>query len=187
MVTNGRRNRNLIFEVAFEGCTFKGDKDIGQAFTTSFGAQFGTKRDNCLLFDWSVLLANKPRINLEDLESPFSVTEIKMTTMELGAEKALGPDGFLILFFQKYWSIIERDMVKLCNDFHNHFDNLERINWANIVILPKTDALAAVSDYCPISLINAPLKFIYKMLSTRLSKVIDRLVDNSQSTFIKGR
>lgn len=78
-------------------------------------------------------------------------------------------------------------MVNLCKDFHNHSTNLERINWVNIVLLPKSDAPVAVADYRPISLINAPLRIISKILSSRLSKVIDLLVDNSQSIFIKGR
>ncbi|XP_039146809.1 uncharacterized protein LOC120284053 [Dioscorea cayenensis subsp. rotundata] len=78
-------------------------------------------------------------------------------------------------------------MIKLCKDFYNHSANLERINWANIVLIPKNEAPVSVSDYRPISLINAPLKIISKILATRLSKVIDRLVDHSQSAFIKGR
>lgn len=102
-----------------------------------------------------------------------------MATMDLAADKAPGPDGFPILFFQKFWNIIEKDMVQLCNDFHNHSANLERINWANIVLFPKSDTPTAVTDFRPISLINAPLKIISKILASRLSKVIDQLIDNS--------
>lgn len=76
----------------------KGDTDIERAFTTFFRGQFGSKRDFRLLFDWNVLLANKPRINLEELEAPFSSEEIFAAISGLGVDKAPGPDGFPILF-----------------------------------------------------------------------------------------
>lgn len=42
-------------------------------------------------------------------------------------------------------------------------------------------------DFRPISLINSSLKIISKLLGTRLSKVMNLLVDNKQSAFLKGR
>ncbi|XP_039136185.1 uncharacterized protein LOC120273588 [Dioscorea cayenensis subsp. rotundata] len=72
----------------------RGDKNIGHAFTSFFRSQFGSKRDNRLIFDWSTLLSRKSIINLEDLEAPFSVEEIKMATMDLAANKAPRPDDF---------------------------------------------------------------------------------------------
>lgn len=42
-------------------------------------------------------------------------------------------------------------------------------------------------DYRPISLINSTLKIISKLLATRLGSVLDMLVDNAQSAFLKGR
>ncbi|XP_039120732.1 uncharacterized protein LOC120257303 [Dioscorea cayenensis subsp. rotundata] len=129
-VANGRCNHNHIAEVDFEDNSVKGDADIGRIFTTFFRGQFGTKRDFRFLIDWNVLLANKPRINLEDLKTPFSSEEIFAAISKLGADKAPGPDGFPILFFRKYWHILKTDLCKI---------------------------------------------------------VIDRLVDHSQSAFIKGR
>lgn len=118
---------------------------------------------------------------------PFTSEEIKATFVELGAEKTPGPDYFLILFFQKYWNTVHKDILKLCNDFYNHFTNLEKINWANIILISKADAPVAVFDFRPISLINVALKIISKILATTLSKVIDQLVDKSQLAFINRR
>lgn len=42
-------------------------------------------------------------------------------------------------------------------------------------------------NFHPISLINTTLKIFSKVLAFRLSKVIDSLIDLSQSTFIRGR
>lgn len=55
------------------------------------------------------------------------------------------------------------------------------------MLIPKVDTLEVPGDYRPISLINSTLKIISKMLATRLSKVICRLVEVEQSAFLKGR
>lgn len=64
---------------------------------------------------------------------------------------------------------------------------MERINWANIVLIPKIDSPESPSNYRPISLINASLKIISKLLAARLSNMINSLVDAEQSAFLKGR
>lgn len=65
--------------------------------------------------------------------------------------------------------------------------NLERINWASIALIPKISSRASPSDYRPISLINSSLIIISKILASRLSTVMDPLVDNIQLAFLKGR
>ncbi|KHN25487.1 Transposon TX1 putative 149 kDa protein, partial [Glycine soja] len=44
-----------------------------------------------------------------------------------------------------------------------------------------------ISHFRPISLIGCVYKIIAKILSNRLSKVLNHLVDERQSTFVKGR
>lgn len=65
--------------------------------------------------------------------------------------------------------------------------NLERINWVNIALIPKVQTSEALGDFLPISLINSAMKILSKILASRLSKVMNLLVDNAQSTFLKGR
>lgn len=49
------------------------------------------------------------------------------------------------------------------------------------------ESLESMGDYRPISLINSSLKIISKLLANRLRRVIDSLVDTTQSAFLKGR
>lgn len=107
----------------------------------------------------------------------------------MSPDKAPGPDGFRILFFQKCWDIVKLDIFKLCDDFYSGNANLERINWANIALIPKCQSPDDPSHYRPISLINSTLKIVSKVLANRLSRKIGGLVDLTltQSAFIKGR
>lgn len=121
------------------------------------------------------------------MERPFSVDEIKSVVFELGGNKVLGPDYFPLQFFKQSWEVIQGDLVNLCEDFYSRKANLQRINWASIVLIPKSQTELAPGDFRPISLINDSLKIISKLHASRLSKVMNGLVDNTQFAFIKGR
>ncbi|XP_039114040.1 uncharacterized protein LOC120249550 [Dioscorea cayenensis subsp. rotundata] len=125
--------------------------------------------------------------DLSSLDNPFSQEEIRRAVFDLNADKAPGPDGFPIFFFQKYWEIVKDDIYKLCDDFYWGRANLERINWANIALIPKNQSSENPSQFRPISLINSSLKIISKILANRLRSKINALIDETQSAFIKGR
>lgn len=116
-----------------------------------------------------------------------SSEEIRAATFDLGDDKAPRHDGFPMLFSHKFWDVVGLDVVKLCNDFYDNFANIERINLVNVLLIPKTKAPVSVINYHPISLINSSLKINSQILATRLSRVIDQLVNKSQFSFIKGR
>lgn len=101
-------------------------------------------------------------------------------------DKAPGLDGLPILFYQKFWETIKNDIYQLCDDFYWGRANLEKINLANIALIPKIQAPEDPSHFRPISLINSSLEIISKILANRLRAKIDFLVDVTQSAFIRG-
>lgn len=70
--------------------------------------------------------------------------------------------------------------------FHRNLD-VSKLNLASICLIPKKSDAVTIKDYRPISLINCSFKLITKLLTNRLAKVIDPLIDDSQSAYIKGR
>ena len=137
-VANGCRNRNHIHRISHFDIVYEGDREIGKAFTSLFCSQFGSKQLHRLKINWFRLFASKDHVDLAPLESPFSSDEIRAAVFDLGTNKAPGPDKFLVSFFQKLWDVVGPEVVKLCSDFYIHLVNLENINWANIVLIPKT-------------------------------------------------
>jgi mannosylglycoprotein endo-beta-mannosidase len=65
--------------------------------------------------------------------------------------------------------------------------NFHWLNTANIAMLPKKEGADDISDFRPISLIHAIAKIIAKVLALRLGPLMDELVSNAQSSFIKKR
>lgn len=120
------------------------------------------------------------------MEIPFSKEEIKKVTFDLGADKAPGLDGFLLSFFQKYWTIVEHDIISLYESFYDGSVNLERINWASIALFSKKDNQKSAADFRPICLINYSFKILSKILASLMSRILNFLIDHSQTAFMKG-
>nr|GFC89730.1 RNA-directed DNA polymerase, eukaryota, reverse transcriptase zinc-binding domain protein [Tanacetum cinerariifolium] len=61
------------------------------------------------------------------------------------------------------------------------------VNSAFITLIPKVSNPLSIKDYRPISLVGLHYKIVAKILSNRLSKVIDSIISPEQSAFISGR
>jgi hypothetical protein len=72
-------------------------------------------------------------------------------------------------------------------DFHEGNLDLYRLNCALVTLIPKVGDATNMKQFWPISLLNCSFKIFSKILTLRLSDVVQRIVAPSQSAFIKGR
>jgi hypothetical protein len=54
----------------------------------------------------------------EELTKPFLEEEIRDALFQMERNKAAGPDGLPIEFFQKYWEFMKSDICELFQDFY---------------------------------------------------------------------
>jgi hypothetical protein len=123
----------------------------------------------------------------EFLLKPFTESEIREAIFSCYAEGAPGPNGFPFLFYQKFWELIKNDLVNLFEDFHRGVLDLHRLNCALITLVPKVGEATNMKQFRPISLLNCSFKFFSKILTLRLTSIVQRIVAPNQSAFIKGR
>nr|GEY94854.1 hypothetical protein [Tanacetum cinerariifolium] len=55
-----------------------------------------------------------------DLEKDVSLEELKMAVWDCGIDKSPGPDGFTFGFYQRYWSLLEKDVIEVVSYFFQH-------------------------------------------------------------------
>jgi hypothetical protein len=77
--------------------------------------------------------------------------------------------------------------MHLLDAFHAGTSDIERINRAHIILLPKRDGILPPIGFPPVSLQNRDMKIICKALTTRLQDQIADVIDVDQSGFIAGR
>ena len=55
----------------------------------------------------------------ENLEIPFFEEEVYFALMKMNGDKASGPDGFTVAFWQNYWDFVKEEIMEMFKDFHD--------------------------------------------------------------------
>lgn len=124
---------------------------------------------------------------LQELENDFFDEEIKRAIWDLGQDKVSGPDGFQYFFFQTFWSSIKQDFINLFKELNNGGAHWDRLNYFFIVLIPKKTSPESISEYYPIALMNSVLKIFSKVLASRLTPHLQKIIGDTQTNFIAGR
>jgi hypothetical protein len=101
--------------------------------------------------------------------------------------KAPGPDGFPAEFYQTFWETIKDDLLDLFRQLHAGQLELFRLNFGEIILLPKVNEAERIQQYRPICLPNVSLIFFTKVATLRLNTVADHVIWPSQTAFMQGR
>ncbi|XP_075088224.1 uncharacterized protein LOC142170259 [Nicotiana tabacum] len=111
--------------------------------------------------------------------------EIKEVVFSMYADSSPGPDGFSTKFYQTCWGIIKGDLIRMIKTFFSGDSIPKSITHTCLVLLPKIDNPKTMSDLRPISLGNVSCKIISKLLNSRLSPLLPKLISSNQFGFIK--
>ena len=101
--------------------------------------------------------------------------------------KAPGPDGFPVEFYQVFWNLIKDDLMALFTDFHKEELNLYSLNFGIITLIPKNHEATKIQQYRPICVLNVSFKIFTKVGTNRLNKVAQSVVSPTQTAFMPGR
>ncbi len=102
-------------------------------------------------------------------------------------DKALGPDGFPMSFYQVCWDIIRSDIMGVMHHFHEMVTFAISLNATFLTLIPKKAEAVEVKDFRPISLVGGLYKIVAKVLANRLHMVLLKLVSPTQNAFVQGQ
>jgi hypothetical protein len=156
--------------------------------TNYYKEPFGLGMGNLFAISPGLWQANENVSVMENeyISRPFEEEEIRSALLQMEKNKAVGPDGMPIEFFQSCWDIIKMDMLDLFNDFHQGKLDVKRINYGIITLLPKVKSAERIQQFMLICLLNCIYKWVTKCLTIRLESVAGRIIHISQTTFLKG-
>jgi hypothetical protein len=75
----------------------------------------------------------------------------------------------------------------LFNFLHKGQLELFKLNFAEIILLPKIKDVDRIQQYRPMCLLNVSFKIFTKVVTIRLNSVADNVVRPTQTAFMQGR
>ena len=119
----------------------------------------------------------------QKLISTFTRDEVEAALKQMHPTKAPGPDGMSTIFFQKYWDVVENDIMCMVLNVLNSNMSIANINRTNITLIPKINSPSRMFDFRPISLCNVVYKLVSKILANRLKIILSQIISENQSAF----
>ncbi len=143
-----RRCRNYITQLKAGPVTIVGHGPMQGLLFDFFKRQLGTVEVPPLALDLSLLFAEES-CDLSDLHLPFSQAEIRGAVFSSAPDRAPGPDGFPLLFYQRYWGLIREDVLEVFARFQSGSIDLSSVNRGWICLIPKKSGAGDVRHFRP--------------------------------------
>jgi hypothetical protein len=157
--------------------------------TTYYKSLFGPSNGNVFELKANLWEENEqvtPEDN-SDLVRHFEMEEIRGALFDMEKNKAAGPHGFPIEFYQVCREFIKDDFMDLFRDFSLGILDIKRLNYGIITLLPKTKEANKIQQFMPICMLNYIYKWFTKCLTKRLNPIAGKIIHKAQSAFIPGR
>ena len=122
----------------------------------------------------------------DELDAPITVEEVEKAIDNLPRGKSPGIDGFPVEFYKVFWTKIKTLFMAYLRAVKR--DGLPNNRNVSIIKLSykKKGEICLLSNYRPISLINADVKIITKVLAERLKLALPSIIHPTQ-TAVYGR
>ncbi|RVW42485.1 LINE-1 reverse transcriptase-like [Vitis vinifera] len=105
----------------------------------------------------------------------------------MNGDKAPGPDGFTVAFWQTCWEFVKEEIMDLFKEFYDQRSFSKSLNTTFLVLIPKKGGVEDLGDFQPISLLGGLYKLLAKVLANRLTKVLEKVVSGDQNAFVRGK
>ena len=132
----------------------------------------------------------KNRLNLDSanmLEGDIEETEVLNVIEQMALNKTPGDDGLPVEFYRTFWPNIKDLIMDAYAEAYCQGELASSQKRALLSLIYKKGDRAQLKNYRPISLSNTDYKILAFVLANRLHKVIDRIISNEQTAYIKKR
>ncbi|XP_026419629.1 uncharacterized protein LOC113315582 [Papaver somniferum] len=183
-----RQSKSLISELEDLNVNLVSDqKIIAETLVHHFKEKFQYQQTE----EVDSLLEVIPNVVTEEdqqmLDAIPDAEEIKSTIFSMDPDSSPRPDGFSGCFYRDCWSIIHHDVIQAVQFCWRRQFIPKGLNSNFLVLLPKTGGAKTPNQFRPIGLSNVSFKIFTKIINTRLSSLLPKLISPQQVAYIKGR
>ena len=128
------------------------------------------------------------QVEKDQCEGIITEAECIKALKEMKNQKSPGSDGITVEFYKLFWNNIKQYYVNSTNYSFESGSLTELQKQSIITLIPKENKdITSLDNWRPISLLNVDYKIATKVIANRIKQIITKIVDNSQTGFIKGR
>ena len=120
-------------------------------------------------------------------EGQMTLDEMTFALKKMNSNKAPGPDGLSVEFYVKFWDRLGPYLCRVLNACYQAGEMCESMKTSNTRVIFKKGDRKDLKNWRPISLLNVDYKICSKVLSLRLSKVLEFIADPDQTCSVPGR
>jgi hypothetical protein len=104
MIANGKHRKKIIRSLDHEGVKIEGQTNLKNYITEFYKGLFGDPLDNNISLDEEIIqdITQVSPSENELLTAPFTIEEVKEAIFQMEKNKAPGPNGFPVEFYQKF-------------------------------------------------------------------------------------
>jgi hypothetical protein len=112
----------------------------------------------------------------EGLLLTLSEQELELIVKDMKSDTALGPDGFPVIFFKKFWLLVKHGVLHIVNDFILGRIGISWLNYGVLLLIPNVPGADQITQFWPIALINAIFKIVSKCYASKIDPIANRII-----------
>ena len=183
-------NRKSIQYIESEGLTITKQKDIMSLFSQTLKQKYSPQQDfepdSSFIKNNITGTLSEEEKSLLNKEITFDELTTALKCMKKG--KTPGSNGFSVDFFRCFWNPVGIFLFRAFQESHSKGTILQTHRESIITLIPKAGKSShSLKGWRPISLLNVDYKIVSTAIGNRFKEVIDKIINPSQSAYIKGR
>jgi hypothetical protein len=121
------------------------------------------------------------------LDSPLNIAEFDTAVKQLKTKSAPGRDGINNRFIRAFWPLVRAPLFLSTLESYESGFLSENFSTAKIKLIPKKGDITKINNWRPISLLNCFYKLVSRVLTNRLSTVMDKITKVGQKGYSKTK
>jgi len=191
-LTKTQEKQKLISEIESDGSKYRGQQQVAQGIRSFYSKLYEERKDESKdrKNEDNTFFKHCPK--LSDTQKSQMDAEVSLKELEAALisckDSAPGQDGIPYSVYKQYWKMLGK-FIKEAWDHSIQTGKMPPSHIETIItLLPKEGKnLKEIKNWRPIALSNCDAKIITKALATRMAKVLNDIIDSSQTAYIPGR